>query len=112
MLLDNVIIEYRDRPEGSESKLNTYSDGYKVLKTIGRLFKNYKPLSFFGTISAILMVLAFIFFIPGIFNLFENRTSSQFSDFNCMWICSFGCNSVPVFWNDTSEYCAEKSSGF
>ena len=64
MLLENVIIEYRDRPEGSESKLNTYSDGFKVLKTIGRLFKNYKPLEFFGTISAILMILALIFFVP------------------------------------------------
>lgn len=64
MLLENVIIEYRDRPEGSESKLNTYSDGFKVLKTIGRLFKNYKPLEFFGTISAILVVLALIFFVP------------------------------------------------
>ena len=37
MLVENVIIEYRDRPDGSESKLNTYSDGFKVLKTIGRL---------------------------------------------------------------------------
>ena len=64
MLLENVIIEYRDRPEGSESKLNTYSDGFKVLKTIGRLFKSYKPLAFFGTISAILMVLAVAFFVP------------------------------------------------
>lgn len=64
MLLENVIIEYRDRPEGSESKLNTYSDGFKVLKTIGRLFKNYKPLEFFGAIAAILMILALIFFVP------------------------------------------------
>lgn len=64
MLLENVIIEYRDRPEGSESKLNTYSDGFKVLKTIARLFKNYKPLEFFGIISAVLMVLAVAFFIP------------------------------------------------
>ena len=39
MCIENVIIEYRDRPEGSESKLNTYSDGIKVLKTIGRLYK-------------------------------------------------------------------------
>ena len=64
MLLENVIIEYRDRPEGSESKLNTYSDGFKVLKTIGRLFKSYKPLAFFGTIAAILMILAVAFFVP------------------------------------------------
>lgn len=64
MLLENVIIEYRDRPEGSESKLNTYSDGFKVLKTIGRLFKSYKPLAFFGTIAAMLMILAVAFFVP------------------------------------------------
>ena len=47
MNVANVIIEYRDRPEGSESKLNTYSDGFKVLKTIGRLYRNYKPMQFF-----------------------------------------------------------------
>lgn len=46
MLLENVIIDYRDRPEGSESKLNTYSDGFKVLKTILRLYRNYKPMAF------------------------------------------------------------------
>ena len=46
MRIDNVIIEYRDRPEGSESKLNTYSDGLKVLRTIIRLYKNYQPLYF------------------------------------------------------------------
>ena len=50
MLVENVIIEYRDRPDGSESKLNTYSDGFKVLKTIGRLYKNYKPLGFFRNV--------------------------------------------------------------
>ena len=53
MFVDNVIIEYRDRPEGSESKLNTYSDGFKVLKTIARLYKNYKPMGFFGILSAV-----------------------------------------------------------
>ena len=86
MLLDNVIIEYRDRPEGSESKLNTYSDGFKVLKTIGRLFKNYKPLSFFGTISAILMVLAFIFFIP-VFSTYLKI--GQVPNFPTLFVCGF-----------------------
>lgn len=86
MLLDNVIIEYRDRPEGSESKLNTYSDGFKVLKTIGRLFKNYKPLSFFGTISAILMVLAFIFFIP-VFSTYLKI--GQVPNFPTLIVCGF-----------------------
>lgn len=47
MVVKNVVIEYRDRPEGSESKLNTYSDGMKVLGTIFRLYKNNKPGSFF-----------------------------------------------------------------
>ncbi len=46
MQVENVVIDYRDRPEGSESKLNTYSDGFKVLSTIARLFKNYRPFSF------------------------------------------------------------------
>lgn len=64
MLLENVIIDYRDRPEGSESKLNTYSDGLKVLKTIMKLFRNYKPLAFFGGVSVLLLLLAFVFFIP------------------------------------------------
>ncbi len=64
MSVDNVIIDYRDRPEGSESKLNTYSDGFKVLKTIARLYKNYKPRQFFTAVSAILILLAVIFFIP------------------------------------------------
>jgi len=64
MLLDNVVIDYRDRPEGSESKLNTYSDGFKVLKTIGKLFRNYKPLAFFGFFTAILLILAGGFFAP------------------------------------------------
>lgn len=64
MFVENVIIEYRDRPEGSESKLSTYSDGFKVLKTIAKLYKNYKPFGFFGIIAAILTVIAAAFFIP------------------------------------------------
>lgn len=69
MSMENIVIEYRDRPEGSESKLNTYSDGIKVLRTIFRLFRNYKPLSFFSWIVSILtfidlVVLLFTVFIP------------------------------------------------
>ena len=64
MFVENVVIDYRDRPEGSVSKLNTYSDGIKVLGTIVRLFQTYRPLAFFGTVAAILMVLAIGFFIP------------------------------------------------
>lgn len=64
MYVENVVIEYRDRPEGSESKLNTYSDGFKVLKTIARLYKTYKPLAFFGMIAALLALISIGFFIP------------------------------------------------
>ena len=64
MLIENVIIDYRDRPEGSESKLNTYSDGVKVLKTIGRLYKNYKPLQFFGGLALLLFIISAGMFLP------------------------------------------------
>lgn len=64
MQVENVIVEYRDRPEGSESKLNTYSDGMKVIFTIIRLFREYKPFSFFGVLALILFVVSVLFFIP------------------------------------------------
>ena len=64
MAVKNVVVEYRDRPEGSESKLNTVSDGCKVLKTIFKLFKNYKPFQFFGILSLILSLIGIGFFIP------------------------------------------------
>lgn len=62
-----IPVTYRDRPEGSKSKLNTYSDGIKVLKTIATLFKEYKPMNFFGIISILLFIMATILFIP-VFN--------------------------------------------
>ncbi len=64
MAISNIVIEYRDRPDGSVSKLNTYSDGAKVLKTIFRLYKNYKPLEFFSILSAILLLVSIALFIP------------------------------------------------
>ena len=64
LYVENVVIEYRDRPEGSESKLNTYSDGAKVLMTIVKLFRNYKPLRFFSLLSLLIFIIAFIFFLP------------------------------------------------
>lgn len=74
MQVENVIIEYRDRPEGSESKLNTYSDGFKVLKTIMKMFKNYKPLEFFSIIAAVLFVIGMAFFIPVLVHFLEVGT--------------------------------------
>lgn len=64
MKIDHVVIDYKDRPAGSVSKLNTVKDGMKVLRTILTLHRSYKPYSFFGIISAVLMLLSVIFFIP------------------------------------------------
>ena len=64
MLVSNVIIQYRDRPDGSESKLNTYSDGFKVLRTIARLYRTYKPFQYFGILSLILCLISLGMFVP------------------------------------------------
>lgn len=60
----SVEVEYRDRPEDSVSKLNTYSDGFKVLRTIARLFKEYQPLKFFAIFAALFAVAGLIMFLP------------------------------------------------
>lgn len=62
--VQSVPVEYRDRPTGSVSKLNTYSDGFKVLRTILRLFKEYRPLAFFGIIAAVFGAAGIGLFIP------------------------------------------------
>ena len=59
-----VPIDYRDRPEGSESKLSTFSDGFKVLKMIMSLFKDYKPMALFGWVTVLLIALGFIVGVP------------------------------------------------
>lgn len=65
--LVEIPVNYKDRPEGSVSKLNTFSDGFKVLRTIARLFEQYKPFAFFSIVSVVLWILSFAFFIP-VFN--------------------------------------------
>lgn len=62
MVISNVVVEYRDRPEGSQSKLNTYSDGMRVLSTILKLYKNYKPLRFFSTLACIMLLVSAVMF--------------------------------------------------
>ena len=64
MFIKNVVIDYRDRPDGSISKLNTYSDGIKVLKTIIKLYRTYKPMNFFGLAALVLAMISAGFFIP------------------------------------------------
>ena len=86
MHLTNVIIEYRDRPEGSVSKLNTYSDGFKVLRTIARLFRTYKPFRFFGLLAAILAIIAVAFFVPV---LVEYIQTGEVLKFPTLIVCGF-----------------------
>ena len=78
MLVENVIVTYRDRPDGSVSKLNTFSDGYKVLMTIARLYKNNKPFGFFGIIALILMLIGLIMFIPVLAEYFRTGLVPRF----------------------------------
>lgn len=84
--VENVVIQYRDRPEGSESKLNTYSDGFKVLRTIARLYRSYRPAAFFGVIALVLAVLATAFFLP-VFS--EYLRTGQVPNFPTLIVCGF-----------------------
>lgn len=86
MQIDNVVVDYRDRPEGSVSKLNTYSDGFKVLGTIFRLYRDYKPLGFFSMLALLLAVIAVIFFIPV---LMEYLKTGLVLKFPTLIVCGF-----------------------
>lgn len=86
MQVENVVIEYRDRPEGSVSKLNTYTDGLKVIKTIIKLYKNYKPFGFFTLIASLLTIIAVGFFIPILKTFFE---TGLVPNFPTLIVCCF-----------------------
>lgn len=77
-LLEEVPVTYRDRPEGSESKLNTVSDGAKVLKTIASLFREYRPFLFFSIVALILWCVALLFFIPVLLEYFATGLVMRF----------------------------------
>ena len=64
MQVESITVNYKERPKGSPSKLRTIPDGIKVLKTIGKLFMNYKPFAFFGIIAFILFIMSTAFFVP------------------------------------------------
>ncbi len=73
-----IPVQYRDRPEGSVSKLNTFSDGFKVLKTIGRLFEEYRPALFFNIIATFFLILFLIAFCPILFEYFKTGAVPRF----------------------------------
>ena len=86
MSVEHVIVDYRDRPEGSVSKLNTISDGIKVIGTIINLFRTYKPLSFFGIVSLILFIAGVGFSIPVIIDFFKTGFVNRFPT---LFVCCF-----------------------
>lgn len=86
MQVENVVIEYRDRPEGSVSKLNTYSDGAKVLGTILKLYKNYRPFGFFTAIAAVLALISLLFMVPVLTEYFVTGLVPRFPT---LIVCGF-----------------------
>lgn len=86
LLLRSIPIPYRDRPKGSESKLNTYTDGAKVLSTIFNLYRDYKPLSFFGVVALGLFVMSMFFFIPV---FIEYLQTGMVPKFPTLIVCAF-----------------------
>ncbi|MEE3480552.1 MAG: glycosyltransferase family 2 protein [Lachnospiraceae bacterium] len=86
MSIENVIVQYRDRPAGSVSKLNTFSDGFKVLRTISRLFRTYRPMRYFGILAAVLFALGICFFIPVLAAYFSTGYVDRFPT---MIVCGF-----------------------
>ena len=86
MQIENVIVDYRDRPEGSESKLNTYADGLKVLGTIGKLYKDYKPLGFFTLLAVLLAAVSIVFFIPILVDFIRTGVVDKFPT---LFVCGF-----------------------
>lgn len=76
--LCEIPIDYRDRPEGSVSKLNTFSDGWKVLRTIVVLFKEYCPMRFFGWLSLLLLVIGIVMLLPVLVEYFHTGLVPRF----------------------------------
>lgn len=97
MMLKEVPVTYRDRPAGSESKLNTYSDGLKVILTIFKLFRDYKPLLFFSVTAMLLMMVAVVLFVPVFIEYLETGLVPRFPTLivsafivllaMLMWVC-------------------------
>nr|WP_269153770.1 glycosyltransferase family 2 protein [Limosilactobacillus balticus] len=87
LAVKNYIIEYRDRPAGSESKLNTFSDGFKVLRLIFTLYRNYKPFNFYGLLALLLVILSLGFFIPNVWLPYE--ATGKVANMPTLIVCGF-----------------------
>ena len=96
MNFENVIVEYRDRPEGSTSKLNTIPDGIKVMKTIMNLYKNYKPGKFFALVSLLLFIIGTLFLVPVIVEYAQTGLVPRIPTFLAS-IFFYGCMVLSIF---------------
>ena len=76
--IGEIVVDYRDRPAGSVSKLSTISDGFKVIKTIVNLYKNYRPLSFFTLLGGLFALVGIIMFLPVLFEYFATGLVPRF----------------------------------
>ena len=95
MDMENTVIQYRDRPEGSVSKLNTFSDGFKVLGTIFKLFKSYKPFEFCTLLAILCLLISIAFLLPVLGDYFEFGTVPRFPT---LIACCFGIlTSITLF---------------
>ncbi|MEG0269638.1 MAG: glycosyltransferase family 2 protein [Clostridia bacterium] len=86
--LASVPVEYRDRPADSISKLNTYSDGMRVLRTIARLYKEYRPLSFFGLFAAMFALLGLLLFMPVLIEFFRTGLVPRYPTLIVSGVCA------------------------
>lgn len=97
--VENEAIEYRDRFEGSKSKLNTYSDGFRVLTTIAKLFRTHKPFSFFSGIAMLLLLIAVILFVPVFSTYLQTGLVPKFPTLIVLQLHDTRCN--PIFFRRT-----------
>lgn len=81
LMLENIPVKYRDRPTGSVSKLNTYTDGAKVIMTIFNMYRHYKPMRFFGVLSLAFLIAAVALFLPVLFEFIRTGLVPRFPTF-------------------------------
>ena len=89
MDIANLIVNYRDRKEGSESKLNTFSDGIKVIGTIFRLFRYYRPFAFLCSVALILLIIGLTFLLPILFSYFSTGLVLKLPTLICCGVSFF-----------------------
>lgn len=77
-LIKEVVVPYRDRPEDSVSKLNTFKDGVRILNTAFALFRDYKPYVFFSSIALVIAIMALVFLIPVFIEYFQTGLVARF----------------------------------